>query len=221
MSGRGTRTEDRAIPGWLAWAAGLASLAGAGLLVGATGGGRTGVTGGILLLVAALGFLAVALGQRPYGPEHEGRLDLSARIGAGLLGGALGGLAYLVAAWLLQASGLPALLGSTWEVSAAPASLAATASLGALWGLVFGIAFPRVPGRGPVRRGLIFAALPAVVTLAAIFPVLGHGPAGAGLGALTFVPVLLCHGAWGLTVGAVVRWARETSVGPVSRMLGA
>jgi hypothetical protein len=221
VSERGSRTEDRAIPGWLAWSAGLASLAGAGLLVGATGGGRTGVTGAILLLVAALGFLAVALGQGLYGPEHEGRLDLSARIGAGLLGGTLGGLAYLVTAWLLQACGLPALLGSTWEVSAGPASLAVRTSLGALWGLVFGIVFPRVPGRGAVRRGLNFAVLPAVVTLAVIFPVLGHGTFGLDLGALTFVPVLLYHGAWGLSAGAVVRWARETSVGPVSRMLGA
>lgn len=221
MIDRGAGTGDRAIPGGLAWTAGLASLAGAGLLVAITGADRTGVSGGVLLLVAALGFLATALGQEPYGPEHEGRLDLSARIGAGLLGGALGGLAYLLTAWLLQAWGLPALLGSAWEVPGGPGSLAARTFLGAVWGLVFGIVFPRVPGRGAVRRGLNFALLPAVVTLVVILPTLGHGALGIELGVLTFVPILLYHAAWGLTAGAVLRWARETDVGPVSRMLGA
>lgn len=213
--------EDRAIPGAWAWTAGLASLAGAALLVTATRAERTAVTGAILLLVAALGFLATAVGQGRYGPEHEGRLDLSARIGAGLLGGVLGGLAYLVTAWLLGAWGLPALLGSGWEVPADPASLAAPSVLGGLWGLLFGVAFPRVPGRGTVRRGLNFSLLAAAVTLLVIYPALGRGPMGAELGPLTFVPVLLCHAAWGLTAGGVLRWARETGVGPVSRMLGA
>lgn len=213
--------DDRAMSGALAWALGLASLAGAGLLVRFADAERTGITGGVLLLVAALGFLAVALGQGAYGPEHEGRLDLSARVGAGLLGGALGGLSYLVTAWLLQAVGLPALLGSSWEVSAGAGSLAARTFLGAAWGLVFGLVFPRVPGRGAVRRGVNFAVLPALLTLLVIFPALGHGTLGMELGVLTFVPVLLYHGAWGLTAGAVIRWARETDVGPVSRMLGA
>lgn len=221
MSDGKPRSNDRAISGRLAWALGLVSLAGAGLLVGAAGTGRTGVTGAVLLLVAALGFLATALGQGPYGPEHEGRLDLSARIGAGLLGGTLGGLAYLAAAWLLRAWGLPALLGTGWEVSVTPASLAGRAGGGALWGLLFGIVFHRVPGRGAVRRGLNFALLPAAATLLAVFPLIGQGPLGVELGVLTFVPVLLCHGAWGLTAGSVLRWARETDVGPVSRMLGA
>lgn len=221
MSERDATTEGRAIAGWLAWTAGVTSLAGAALLVAAPGAGRTAVTGAVLLLVAALAFLATALGQSPYGPEHEGRLDLSARIGVGLLGGTLGGLAYLVAGWLLLASGLPALLGSSWEVSAGPVSLAARASGGALWGLLLGIVFPRVPGRGAVRRALNFALLPAAVTLLAVYPLAGYGPLGAGLGLLTFVPVLLCHAAWGLTVGSVLRWARETEVGPVSRMLAA
>lgn len=221
MSELGTRTDDRAISGGLAWTAGLTSLVGAGLLLVGTAAERTAITGAILLMVAALGFLAAAVGQGPYGPEHEGRLDLSTRVGAGLLGGALGGLAYLVAAWLLQASGLPALIGSGWEVSATPASLAVPTSLGALWGLVFGLVFPRVPGRGAIRRGLNFAVLPAAVTLVVILPALGHGVLGSGLGLLTFVPVLVYHGAWGLTAGAVLRWARETEVGPVSRMLGA
>lgn len=221
MIERGTETDDRAMPGALAWTLGLVCLVGAGLLVGLVDAERSGITGGILLLVAALGFLAVAVGQGPYGPEHEGRLDLSARVGAGLLGGALGGLSYLVTAWLLQTVGVPGLLGSSWEVSAGASSLAARTFLGAGWGLVFGIVFPRIPGRGAVRRGVNFAVLPALFTLLVIFPALGHGTLGTELGALTFVPVLLYHAAWGLTAGAVIRWARETDVGPVSRMLGA
>lgn len=210
----------RALPGKVAWTVGLAALAGAGLLVAVTGGSRNGVTGGVLLLVVAFGFLSVAVGQRPYGPEHEGRLDLSARVGAGILGGALGGVAYLVTAWLLQVCGLPALLGSGWEVSAGPASLGGRVAGGAAWGLIFGLVFPRVPGRGAFRRGLNFAVVPAAVTLLLLFPTLGHGVLGVELGLLTFVPVLLYHAAWGLTVGAVLRWARETDVGPVSRRLG-
>lgn len=221
MIERGTGTDDRAMSGALAWALGLASLAGAGLLAVLVDAERTAITGGVLLLVAALGFLSVAVGQGLYGPEHEGRLDLSARVGAGLLGGALGGVSYLLTAWLLQAVGLPALLGSTWAVPAEAGSLAARISLGAVWGLLFGLVFPRIPGRGAVRRGVNFAVLPALLTLLVIFPALGHGTLGTELGVLTFVPVLLCHGAWGVAAGAVIRWARETDVGPVSRMLGA
>lgn len=220
MSVREDRSEGRAIPGALAWTVGLAALAGAGLLAGSSAE-RTGITGAVLLLVVALGFLAAAVGQGPYGPEHEGRLDLSARVGAGLLGGALGGGTFLVTAWLLQMCGLPALLGTGWEVSAGPASLAACTLFGAAWGLVFGIVFPRVPGRGAVRRGVNFALLPALTTLLVTFPLLGHGALGLELGVLTFVPVLLYHAAWGVTAGAVLRWARETDIGPISRMLGA
>jgi len=77
----------------MAMAMGVAGLAAA---LGGVGmldmGTRIGVEGGIMLLVASLGLLAVALGGRPFGPAVEGPLDLSARLGLGLLGGALAGL---------------------------------------------------------------------------------------------------------------------------------
>ena len=67
----------------------VAAVAGAQVMETGT---RLGITGGILLLVAALGLAAVAVGGRPYGPAVEGPLDVSSRIGLGLLGGLLAGL---------------------------------------------------------------------------------------------------------------------------------
>lgn len=203
----------------VAWTLGLACLAAAGYLL--RGLDRTGVSGGLLLLVAALGLLGTAVGQGAWGPEEEGRLDLSTRLAAGTLGGLLGGLAYLAVAWLGGLAGLPELVGSGWEVRAGPGAWTARAAAGAGWGVVYGLLLRRLPGRGPVRRGLVFSLAPALWTLVVAFPEMNYGWFGVELGALTFLPVLLYHLAWGLVTGRVMRWARETDLAPLSRMLGA
>jgi membrane protein DedA with SNARE-associated domain len=56
--------------------------------------------------------------------------------------------------------------------------------LGTLWGAVYGRwAEPRLPHPDAVK-GLLFAALPLVVTLLIVTPLLGTGPRGSGLAAL-------------------------------------
>ena len=203
----------------VAWVTGLACLAAGVYLL--RGLDRTGVSGGLVLMVAALGLLATAVGQGSWGPDEEGRLDLSTRLAAGALGGLLGGLAYVAVAWLGGAAGLPDLVGSGWEVRTGPAAGTSRAAGGAGGGLVFGLLLRRVPGRGPVRRGLVFSLVPALWTLVVAFPGMKYGWFGVELGALTFLPVVVYHLAWGLVTGRVVRWARETDLAPLSRMLGA
>lgn len=214
--------EQLTVPSWARWAAGVA---GAAALVGGlalAGDLRpTAVSGGVLLLVAALGLLATAVGGGEYGPEVEGRLDLSGRIATGLLGGVLGGAAHLLFAWATGLVGLPDLLGVDLAVWLTPGALAGQCASGAAWGLAFGIAYPRIPGRGAVTRGLLFSAAPALWVLIDVYPELKYGLFGVELGALTFVVVGLHHMVWGLVVAAVVRWAERTELGPASRPLGA
>lgn len=204
---------------WLIGGAGVASLAGGLALVGTLR--PVGVSGGVLLLVAALGLIATAVGRGEYGPEVEGRLDLSARIAAGLLGGALGGVAHLLLAWSTGLVDLPALMGVDLAVWLVPGELAGRMMSGALWGLAFGVLYPWIPGEGSIQRGLIFSAAPALWVLMVVFPDMKYGLFGAELGALTFVVVAIHHLAWGAVVGAVLLWAERTDLAPVSRPLGA
>lgn len=217
---RDATTDDgrTALRPGLAWGLGLAALAGAGWTL--AGLDRTGVSVGVLLLVAALGLLATAVGQGRWGPEEEGRLDLSTRLAVGMVGGLLGGLAYLVVAWLGGRVGLPGLLGSGWEVRTGAGAWTSRAAAGALWGGLFGLTLRSVPGRGPVVRGLVFSLAPTLWTLLVGFPELEYGWFGVRLGALTFVPVVLYHLGWGLVAGGCLRWARETELAPLSRPLG-
>lgn len=203
----------------LSGAAGVACLVGGLALVGSLR--PLSVTGGVLLLVASLGLVATAVGGVGYGPDVEGRLDLSARLAAGLLGGALGGIAHLLVAWALGLVDLPGLLGVDLTVWLTAGELAGQAATGTLWGLAFGVLYPWLPGEDPVGRGLGFSAVPALWTLAVVFPDLKYGLFGLELGALTFVVVGVHHLVWGVVVGAVVRWAERTDVAPLSRPLGA
>lgn len=217
-----TEDPDGALSGgtrWLIGAAGVACALG-GLALTARLRPLP-VTGGVLLLVASLGLVATAVGGVGYGPDTEGRLDLSTRLAAGLLGGALGGVAHLLVAWVLAVSDLPGLLGVDLAVWLTPWELAGRAGVGALWGLAFGVLHPWVPGADPLRRALWFSAVPALWTLVVVFPGLKYGLFGVELGALTFVIVGAHHLVWGAVAGAVVRWAERTESAPLSRPLGA
>ena len=182
---------------------------------------RTGVSAGVLLLVAALALLGVGIGRAGESPDAGGRLDLSTRLAVGLLGGGLGGLAYLAVALAGDAVGVPDLFGSGWVVSADAARWGSEAARGAVWGVVLGLVLPWLPGRDPLRQGAVFAVVPALWVGLVTFPGLEFGTFGVRLGTLTMVSVLLYHGVWGLVAGGALRWARETEHAPLSRPLGA
>lgn len=199
--------------------AGLAAAYGGIVMIGRLD--RTGVSAGVLLLVAALALLAVGFGRVEGGTEAGGPLDLSTRLAVGLLGGGLGGLAYLAVALVGDLLGLPDLFGSGWVVGSDAARWGAEAARGAVWGVALGVALPWLPGRDPVRKGTLFALIPALWVGLVTFPGLEFGTFGVRLGILTMAPVLIYHLAWGLVAGGALRWARESEHAPLSRPLGA
>ena len=93
-------------------------LAGARLLIS---GGRSAITGGILLLIGALAAEAVAFGGRAWGPDVEGSLDLSSRLGLGVLGGILAGLFHALLTLFAGWTDIAAFLGSGIAVQLAAA----------------------------------------------------------------------------------------------------
>ena len=187
----------------------------------ATLGGRTALTGAVLLLIVALAAAGVLLGGEPYGPEVEGKLDLSARMGLGALGGLLGALLALVLDLLLEAAGVQALLGvpDLREVAAPVTALRLTG--GAVWGMIFGTLLPGVPGRGVLARGAVFSLAPSLWMLLKVLPVdRGLGIFGVELGAFTFVFVLLFNLAWGIVTAWVLAWGERTDLAPLDSPLG-
>lgn len=198
----------------------LAALAtlGAGALLLVTGTGSP--SGGILLLVAGLASASVALGGQRYGPRVEGALDLSARLGLGLLGGLLGGFLALGARWILGALGITGALGvSLTALGTGPETLA---DLGAasLWGMVLGIFFPRLPGLTGASRGAIFSLIPSLYLLLKVYPFDRHlGFFGFGLGTLTFAFVIGLNLLWGMWAGATIAWGATSDEAPVAGSL--
>lgn len=183
-------------------------------------GDRLALSGGILLLVAGLAAAGVALGGADYGAGREGRLDLSTRIGLGLLGGVLAGLLHGVLTETAGWAGLPALLGASVDVELSPFEWWQRTLLGGLWGLGFGILYPYVPGRSFARKGMLFGLVLAAWQLFYVYPVrLGLGMAGlqAGVG----IPVLVILGTVLCTVVAasVVAWGGRAEGEPLSATL--
>lgn len=221
--------------------AGVFLLAGGWL---ALDGDPRGAAAAVILWTAALAMAGLGFGRpaarpgRETAPAPEGapdpgggegtvasarrRLDLSERIGIGPLGGLLGGAAVAVAAWVAGWIGLVDLLAVDAGAGGGIPGLGRRLWVGAVWGLIFGVFYPRMPGRSPLARGAAFSLIPAVWALLVEYPILrGQGWAGVELGELTFVLVLLFHLVWGLTAGTVFQWAELTSDGPLDRPLGA
>lgn len=214
------RNDRPAVPEPVAWGLTLLSLAGGAALTARLD--RTGLTAGILLFVAGLGFLAVALGSRPYGPDAEGPLDLSSSLALGLLGGILGALANTAAVWLFGNAGITGLFGVAISGDVTPFDWAARTWYGGLWGVALGVLLPVVPGRGAVARGALFSLLPTLYMWFKVFPLdRGAGFFGFELGLLTPLFVLFFNLIWGLVAGGVLRWGQRTDEAPVSRYLGA
>ena len=192
-------------------------IAGGRLLVMGT---ATAVSAGILLLAAALGGAGVALGSWPPGPSDEGSIDLSTRIGLGLLGGVLAGLLHGVmtetSGWL----GFTTALGAGIDVDLSAAEWWRRSMLGGVWGLALGVLWNVLPGDGAKRKGAAFGLLLAVWQLFFVNPFrLGLGVAGveAGLGVVPLFLVGLIV-SWAVA-GLVVSWGGKTDLSPVSAPL--
>lgn len=218
MTGHPTATEP-ALPRLPLKAVSLAAAAGGLYLVA---GPRPSLEAGILLLVVALAAAAVLLGSGSYGPEAEGALDLSSRLGLGLLGGGLGAIASLATRWLLVdrgvASAFDVALGTGWASGELPAHLAS----GAVWGLILGVLYPRLPGRGPVARGAWFSLVPSLYLLLKVYPFdRGLGFFGSGLGGWTFLFVLFLNLVWGTVAGGAIGWGETSEESPVGRPIDA
>ncbi len=192
----------------------IAGLAGAGLLETGT---TLGIQGGILLLVASLGLAAVAIGGHPFGPAVEGPLDLSARLGLGVLGGVLAGLFHGVLTEVSGSIGLTLMLGVGVDVDLSAGQYLMRALYGSVWGIAFGILYPVVPGEGFAGKGAIFSLVPSLYTLLVVYPVfLGLGLLGVRQGLLTFPLVLVGNALAGLVAARVISWGGETDLAPVS-----
>lgn len=217
--GAGAGSPGTTVSGLVVWVVAIVTWLG-GLWVLRQLGGRTAVTGGLLLLIAGLAALGIAVAGRSYGPAAEGPLDLSTRLGVGVLGGALGGLAAVAALWLLGVVRIPALLGVAIGGDIEASRWLIGAWNGAIWGLLLGVAYPLVPGRGPMTRGVAFGLVPALWTLLRVLPSRGLGVFGVHLGSLAFIIVLFLNLVWGLVAGGCLAWAESSDLAPVDRLPG-
>jgi len=196
----------------------LGALLGGAWLV--RGGEQDGLSAGILLMIAGLAAAGVALGAGRWGPEPEGSLDLSARIGLGFLGGLLGAVATAALSWLLFSTGVHGSFG----IAMGPLAIGGAdhhVLTGAIWGALLGVLLPFVPGAGPTSRGAMFSILPSLYVLLKVMPFdWDSGAFGVELGALTFLFVFLYNLVWGLVAGRSLAWGLQTELAPVSRPLG-
>lgn len=208
---RGRITASAAGLGMIGIAAGLGGVALLDL------GTRVGIETGILLLAAALGLLAVAIAGRPFGPAEEGPLDLSARLGLGLLGGILAGLVHGGLTEVAGSIGLTALLGVGVDVDLSAGQYLMRGLYGSVWGVALGALYNVIPGDGFAGKGVTFSLLPSLYTLFVVYPVfLGLGLLGVRQGYFTFPVVLAGNAIAGLVAAWVISWGADTDIAPVS-----
>lgn len=192
-------------------------LAGARLLIT---GGRSAITGGILLLIGALAAEAVAFGGRAWGPDVEGSLDLSSRLGLGVLGGILAGLFHALLTLFAGWTGFAALLGSGIEVHLVAADWGGRLLHGVAWGFVFGLTWRLIPAADFVGKGLVFSLVVSAYVLLIRFPFFeGAGFLGIDLGLFTSVLVLIGNALAALVAAAVIAWGARSPDRPVSQRL--
>lgn len=184
--------------------------------------GRGSLSLGILVSIAALAAAGVLLGSGRFGPAEEGALDLSARLGLGLLGGLLGTVAAGLVRSVLLVLDLPRAFGVTLEAFLGPADVLAHYGSGALWGMVLGVLFHGVPASSGAGRGVLFSVVPSLYLLLKVYPIdRGLGPFGVELGGLLFLFVFVLNAVWGLIAGATVGWGERSEEAPVSRAIDA
>lgn len=192
-------------------------LAGARLLIT---GGRSAITGGILLLIGALAAEAVAFGGRAWGPDVEGSLDLSSRVGLGVLGGIMAGLFHALLTMFVGSTGLAAFLGSAIDVQLSAADWGFRLLHGVVWGFLLGLTYRLIPGSDFVGKGLAFSLVVSAYVLLIRYPFFaGAGFLGIHLGLFTSVLVLVGNALAAVLVAGVIAWGARSPDRPVSQPL--
>lgn len=79
-----------------------------------------------------------------------------------------------------------------------------------IWGGLFGLLVPFLPGRSDTRRGLVFGLASWLVVMVTVFPLAGSGLFGLGFGLVAPLSTLLGHIVLGLVLGATYGWLRDT-----------
>jgi len=171
--------------------------------------------GAILLLVVALAASGVLLGARR--PDRDGVLDLSARLGLGLLGGVLGGLVVVVVRGALVSLGLAEVMDVALSTGWTRADVLDVMGGAAVWGVVLGMLYPHIPGRSAASRGALFSLAPSLYALLKVYPIdRDAGVFGIDLGLFTFVFVIGLNLLWGAVAGATIGWGETAEEAPVA-----
>ncbi|PRY71819.1 DUF6789 family protein [Halomonas ventosae] len=77
-----------------------------------------------------------------------------------------------------------------------------------IWGLLFALLVPYLPGRTPTRRGLAFGVGSWLVVMLTVFPLAGSGLFGLGFGLVAPLSMLIGHLIFGAVIGAVYGWGQ-------------
>jgi hypothetical protein len=193
------------------------ALAGARLLMI---GGRSAITGGVLLLIAALAAEAVALGSGSWGPSVEGDLDLSSRLGLGVLGGILAGALHAILTLIAGWTGLAALLAPGLDVQLSAADWGMRLLHGTAWGFLFGLAYRLIPGADFVTKGLVASLVFSGYVLLIRYPFFeSAGFLGVQFGALTSLLVVFGNALCAVLAAGVIAWGARSPDRPVSSPL--
>lgn len=72
-----------------------------------------------------------------------------------------------------------------------------------LWGLLFALFYPRLPGGGAVARGAAFSVGAWALMMVLVMPMAGAGVLGLKLGIMAPIMTLVLHLIWGVVLGAV------------------
>lgn len=78
-----------------------------------------------------------------------------------------------------------------------------------LWGGLFRLVEPRLPGGSYTRRGLVFGTLAWLVVMITLFPLAGSGLFGLGFGLIVPITTLITHWIFGAVLGASYGWLKS------------
>lgn len=220
---------------------GVASALGSAFLwrVAALGAGATGIvllatdgaplTLAVLLLIAALAAAGVLLGSGAHEAADEERLDLSARLGLGLLGGLLGAAVSAVARSVVAEFGSIGALSMGLTSGWTGAEFLSHLGSGAVWGLMLGVLYAHLPG-SPAARGATFALAPTLYVVIRLglgepaldfargeLPLVSALALYVGRGVFVVFSILAVNALWGAIAGATLGWGEAGDETPVAR----